>query len=242
MAIPRFYIPNVTFQVGVRTYLPPAARHHAGRVLRMAAGEKASVFNGLGDIATGPIAFEGDDAYITIETLERPKTESPLSITLVQGLISAEKLDYVVEKAVELGVSRIVIVPSIRSTAKLPEDRRDRRLKRWADIMHAACEQCGRNSIPTLEFMQFEKAMENVKADRCYMLALSSTVAPRLTRISSVAFAVGPEGGFSANEIAIAAKFGWESVLIGPRVLRTETAGLVAATLANAASGDMKFY
>ena len=139
----------------------------------------------------------------------------------------------------ELGVSHLVIVPSIRSTAKLPEDRR---LTRWADIMHAACEQCGRNSIPTLEFMQFEKAMANVKADRRYMLALSSTVAPRLTRISSVAFAVGPEGGFSANEIAIAAKFGWESVLIGPRVLRTETAGLVAATLANAASGDMKFY
>ena len=231
MAIPRFYIPNVTFQIGVRTYLPPAARHHAGRVLRMVAGEKASVFNGL-----------GDDAYITIESLERPKTESPLSITLVQGLISAEKLDYVVEKAVELGVSRIVIVPSIRSTAKLPEDRRDRRLTRWSDIMHSACEQCGRNSIPTLEFMQFEKAMETVKADRRYMLALSSTVAPRLTRISSVAFAVGPEGGFSANEIAMATKFGWESVLIGPRVLRTETAGLVAATLANAASGDMKFY
>ena len=84
--------------------------------------------------------------------------------------------------------------------------------------------------------------MENVKSDRRYMLALSSTVAPRLTRIGSVAVAVGPEGGFSANEIAIAAKFGWESVLIGPRVLRTETAGLVAATLANAASGDMKFY
>ena len=244
--MPRFFTSAVQFDeaasVGSAVIDGEDGRHIA-RSLRMHTGDALTLSDGAGTDYTGEIeSITGDTVMVRLTDKFKNRSEPTLRVTLYPGMPKADKLELITQKAVELGVSRIVIVLSIRSTAKLPEDRRDRRLTRWADIMHAACEQCGRNSIPTLEFMQFEKAMENVKSDRRYMLALSSTVAPRLTRISSVAFAVGPEGGFSANEIAIAAKFGWESVLIGPRVLRTETAGLVAATLANAASGDMKFY
>jgi len=241
MAIARFYVPNTAFELGQTVLLPAKARHHAGRVLRMVAGEKACVFNGKGEAAIGPIAFEGTEATVRVETLETSQTESPIAITLLQALVATEKLDWVIEKAVELGVSHLILVPAKRSVTKLADERREKRLSHCEDIAIAACEQCGRNTVPTLDFLSLEQALKTIQADRRYILALSSKTPPRLTQLTSVAFAIGPEGGFCEEEIALAQNYGWETVLIGPRVLRTETAGIVAATLANAASGDMRF-
>ncbi len=240
MSSPRFYSPDAQFHLGARAYLPEKARHHAGRVLRMVAGDEACLYDGLGNEAFGPIAFEGKDAWITIEALERPDNESPVEITLIQALVSPEKLDWIVEKAVECGVVRIIVTPAARSVTKLSGERLMKRLEHWRDTVVSACGQCGRAVVPQVDFMPFEKALETT-AQAQYILAPGSDQAPKLTNLKSVAFAVGPEGGFDEKEIALAQTKGWTSALIGPRVLRTETAGIVAAAMANAASGDYRF-
>lgn len=240
MATPRFYCPDTVFTIGKKVLLPEKARHHAGRVLRMVAGDTALVFDGKGNEALGPIAFEGKDAWITVTEIRQSQTESRLEITLVQALVSPDKLDWIVEKAVECGVKHIVVVPAVRSVTKLSGERLVKRLEHCKEVALSAVSQCGRAVVPTLEFMSFEKAL-GMKAQERYILAPGSDKAPKLTDLKSVIFAVGPEGGFDEKEIELAQTCGWQCALIGPRVLRTETAGIVAATLANAASGDCKF-
>lgn len=240
MATPRFYCPDTIFTVGERALLPEKARHHAGRVLRMVAGDTALLFDGKGNEALGPIAFEGKDSWIVVNDIRQSHTESPIEITLIQALVSPEKLDWIVEKAVECGVKRIVIVPAMRSVTKLSGDRLTKRLEHFKDVALSAVSQCGRAVVPTVEFMPFEKAL-GLSAQARYILAPGSDKTPALTNLKSVIFAVGPEGGFDEKEIELALENGWHSALIGPRVLRTETAGIVAVTLANAASGDCKF-
>ena len=241
MAAPRFYTPEADFVVGNRTYLTDKARHHAGRVLRMVAGDTALLFDGCGNLASGPIAFEGKDAYITVNAVSRPNVETPVAITLVQALVSPEKMDWIVEKAVETGVSRIVVVPCARTQIKLAGDRLEKRLQHWRDVAISATEQCGRNTVVDVTFMKQAEAFAGIRADRRFMLAPGAQQGAHLSGAHSAAFAVGPEGGFSPEEIACAVEAGWQCALIGPRVLRTETAGIVAATLANAAAGDYQF-
>ncbi|MDO4938209.1 MAG: 16S rRNA (uracil(1498)-N(3))-methyltransferase [Sutterellaceae bacterium] len=240
MATPRFYCPDTVFTLGEKALLPEKARHHAGRVLRMVAGDTALLFDGKGNEALGPIAFEGKDAWIVVNELRKSETESPVDITLVQALVSPEKLDWIVEKAVECGVNRIVVIPAMRSVTKLSGERLTKRLTHFNDVALSAVSQCGRAVVPVVEFMSLEKALA-LEAQARFILAPGSTDAPKLTELKSVIFAVGPEGGFDEKEIALALEKGWRAALIGPRVLRTETAGIVAATLANAASGDCKF-
>ena len=241
MGTPRFYAPQLTFEIGQKAVLPEKARHHAGRVLRMKAGESASLFDGRGKLATGPIEFNEAGAAITVQTIETARNESPVATTLVQALVAPEKMDWIVEKAVELGVTRIVVVPTQRSVTKLTGERLQKRLGHWRDVMISACEQSGRLFVPGIEAMSFKDALEKLQGDRKIILAPSDKNAPQLTALTSVAFAVGPEGGFDGAEIELAKSNGWTCAQIGPRVLRTETAGIVALTLANAASGDMKF-
>lgn len=240
MATPRFYCPDTVFTLGDKALLPEKARHHAGRVLRMVAGDTALLFDGKGNEALGPIAFEGKDAWIKVNEIRQSQTESPVDITLVQALVSPEKLDWIVEKAVECGVKRVVVVPAMRSVTKLSGDRLTKRLEHWKDVALSAVSQCGRAVVPAVEFMPFAKALE-LEAQARFILAPGSDKTPKLTDLRSVIFAVGPEGGFDEKEIELALDHGWQSALIGPRVLRTETAGIVAVTLANAASGDCQF-
>lgn len=240
---PRFYTPNAEFSVGNRVFLSAKARHHAGRVLRMVSGETAVLFDGRGQGGSGPIHFEGSDAYIEVERLEEGCAESPVGITLVQALVSPDKTDWIVEKAVETGVRAIVFTPSTRSVTKLSGDRVQKRLMHCEEIAASACEQCGRFWIPEIRFAgDITQALTGVKSEAKYLLAPGANAAPRLSNLASVAFAVGAEGGFSPEEIALGESFGWSPTLLGPRVLRTETAGIVAATLANAAAGDTAFY
>lgn len=236
---PRFYTPDTEFRVGERAFLTEKARHHAGRVLRLVAGDVAVLFDGKGRCASGPIAFEGKDGFITVESIESPATETPVRITLLQSLVSPEKMDWIVEKAVETGVSVIAVAPARRSVTKLTDERLQKRLAHWKDIAVSACEQCGRNTVPEIRFYKkLEQAFDEIGAQRRFILSPGSDAKAKLSDCSSVAFAVGPEGGFDADEIASAIERDWQCVLIGPRVLRTETAGIVAATLANVASGD----
>lgn len=207
----------------------------------MLAGDAAVLFDGKGTCATGPIGFEGKDAYVTVESIERPPVETPVRITLLQALVSPDKMDWIVEKAVETGVAVIAVVPARRSVTKLTDERLAKRLTHWQDIAVSACEQCGRNTVPEIRFYKKpELAFADIEAERRFILSPGSDAAAKLSQCTSVAFAVGPEGGYDAQEIALAVEHGWQCVLIGPRVLRTETAGIVAAALANAASGDYR--
>lgn len=237
--MPRFYCPDAVFTLHEKCVLPEKARHHAGRVLRMKAGETAVLFDGKGAEASGPIAFEGKDGYIVVEGIRRPANESPVRMRLVQALVNPEKTDWIIEKAVETGVSEIVLVPAARSVTKLTGERIQKRLAKCADIAASAAEQCGRAVVPTIRFMPFAEALELPDEAR-FLLAPGAESAPRLSGLKSCTFAVGPEGGFDEAEIALAQEKGWQCALIGPRVLRTETAAIVFASLVGAISGDLQ--
>lgn len=236
--MPRFYCPEAVFTLHEKCLLPEKARHHAGRVLRMKAGETAVLFDGRGREASGPIAFEGQDAFITVQSVRAIDTESPVRMRLVQALVSPEKTDWIIEKAVETGVSEIVLVPAARSVTKLSGERMQKRLAKCADIAAGAAEQCGRAVVPSVCFLRLEQALALPDQAR-FILAPGGDAAPKLSGLSSCTFAVGPEGGFDEAEIALARQLGWQCALIGPRVLRTETAGIVFASLVGAVSGDL---
>lgn len=237
--MPRFYCPGATFVLHEKCVLPEKARHHAGRVLRMKAGETATLFDGKGMEASGPIAFEGKDGFIVIESLTQSTVESPVRMRLVQALVSPEKTDWIIEKAVETGISEIVLVPTARSVTKLTAERAAKRLAKCTDIASAAAEQCGRAVVPSISFMPLAQALE-LDDEARFILAPGAASAPKLSGLTSCTFAVGPEGGFDDAEIALACEKGWQCALIGPRVLRTETAAIVFASLVGAASGDLR--
>lgn len=239
-AVARFFSPqSAPYRTGERAFLSEAARHHAGRVLRAVAGDPVALFDGLGNLATGPIAFEGKDAWITVQKVEQPATESPLSMTLIQSMVNNDKADWIVEKAVETGIKHIIFAPTARSITKLAAEKLEKRLERWRDIAVGACEQCGRNVLPTVDTAtSLEKALHNVTADVKWFMHPGEIVAPVLCKAKSAAFAVGPEGGFSPEEVMLAKTLGWQCAVLGPRVLRTETAGMAAAVFLNSRLGD----
>ncbi|MCF0253559.1 MAG: 16S rRNA (uracil(1498)-N(3))-methyltransferase [Duodenibacillus sp.] len=240
MPSPRFHAPGAAFAEGAVIRLSDKARHHAGRVLRMLEGDEAVLFDGAGSEAAGPIAFGKDGAFVTVRRVARPALESPARVTLVQALVAPEKMDWIVEKAVETGVVAVVVAPARRSSVKLPADRLEKRLAHWREVAVAACEQCGRDVVPEVRYERtLEAALSSAAGAGRYILALGGPKGPRLAGLSSVAFAVGPEGGFDEAEVAAAVGLGWQPALLGPRVMRTETAGIVAAALANAAAGDI---
>ena len=228
--MPRFYCPGATFVLHEKCVLPEKARHHAGRVLRMKAGETATLFDGKGMEASGPIAFEGKDGFIVVESLTQSTVESPVRMRLVQALVSPEKTDWI--------ISEIVLVPTARSVTKLTAERAAKRLAKCVDIAAGAAEQCGRAVVPSISFMPLAQALD-LEDEARFILAPGATSAPKLTELTSCTFAVGPEGGFDETEITLACEKGWQCALIGPRVLRTETAAIVFASLVGAASGDL---
>ena len=252
MALPRFFIdaPTEAFRLGERFELPAKAARHAGRALRLAAGERVEVFNGSGRAWQGPVGFAGDAAWADLETMTERTAEPPVRMTLVQALVSPEKLrieahdisSIVVEKAVETGVSAVILVPAERSVTRLSGDRLAKRVSRLTEIARSAAEQCGRNVVPPVSAAaSLEAGLAAVRAD--LRLILAPGAAPGIPAelrpgLASTAFAVGPEGGFTEGEIALAADCGWRPALLGPRVLRTETAGLAAACWIETLAGD----
>lgn len=246
MAAPRFYVDvdadelNKALAEKAEVVLPAKAAHHAGRALRLRTGEEVVVFNGTGRQWRGSIRFDQQGAYVALGATETPRVEPPVRMTLVQALVSPDKLDWIVEKAVETGVSEIVLTPAARSVTKLAGDRLEKRIQKLRDIAVSAAEQCGRNVVPGIRAAaSFKVAMTQTEADRRLMLAPGALKGTRLSGGEhSVAFAVGPEGGFSPEEIALAEEAGWLAVLLGPRVLRTETAGIAAAVWLNTLTGD----
>jgi 16S rRNA (uracil1498-N3)-methyltransferase len=225
--------------------LPRDAAQHALRVLRLKTGDLVTLFNGDGrQYPSRLVAADPRAARIHVEAAEAPAHESPLRITLIQSLARGEKMDWVIQKATELGATGILPVTSERSEVRLDGARSERRLDHWRAIAIAACEQCGRNVLPEISAPNSLEAClaahPQAGAEARWMLHPGGTA--RLRNIGSAAadvmLAVGPEGGFSDNDLAALRQAGFDALALGPRILRTETAGLAAMAALQAVQGD----
>lgn len=243
MAAPRFFIDADDEAFAGRIVLPAKTAKHAGRSLRLAAGETVQLFNGTGKLWTGAIGFSSEEAWVDIAKSETPAVESPLAVTLLQSFVSPEKTEWIVEKAVEAGVAEILLAQAARSVTRLSGDRLDKRVSRLKDIAVAAAEQCGRNVVPPIRaFLSLDAALRAASSELKLVLSPGADAGERPAELRpglmSAAVAVGPEGGFSPEEIDLARTLGWQPQLLGPRVLRTETAGLAAAVWLQTIAGD----
>ena len=242
MNSPRFYCP-VPLRVGDCVVLPEAAARHAVRVLRLKVGAALTLFDGSGGEYAASIALvERDSVSAEVLAWREAECESPLAITLAQALQAGEKMDMTVQKAVELGVVRIVPLVSRRSVVRLEGERAERRVAHWQGVAASACEQCGRNRVPgvapiaPIDHWLAQPAEGGVLR---LMLAPDAEktldVLPRATRIELL---VGAEGGLAPEEVSMAAVAGFVPIRLGPRILRTETAGLAALAAIHARWGD----
>jgi 16S rRNA (uracil1498-N3)-methyltransferase len=233
-------------QVGAELALPEDALHHLVRVLRLREGDACVLFNGDGqDYAAVLVAIGKREATVRITgTTPRP-SESPLAITLVQGVARGEKMDLILQKATELGVAAIVPVTAERTEVKLDAVRAAKRLAHWNEVIVAACEQCGRACLPRLEPPQpLARALASLPA-AALGLVLDPNGQHRLGGLEDasagrpLALAIGPEGGWAAGDLAVLAGAGFQGLRLGPRILRTETAGLAAIAALQARFGDL---
>ena len=236
-------------QAGVTLQLDAQASHHAVRVLRLTAGDTLELFNGSG-LRWPAVLIEAVAAGARVQ-LGDPldaKTESALSLHLAQCLPGGDKMDWVVEKAVELGVRSIQPLQARRSVLRLDAARAAKRLAHWQRIAIAACMQCGRDTVPTIHPVieldrWLQKPLQQGGGDpqaRRWLLAPDAQVdwASQGTPAAGVWLLVGPEGGLSDDERSQALAEGWEAMRLGPRVLRTETAGLAALAAMQMRFGD----
>lgn len=228
--------------------LPERVAQHAVKVLRLRCGDALTLFNGAGGEYTARIV-DVDRARVSVEVLDwhGSECESPLSITLVQALQAGEKMDLTVQKAVELGVHRIVPVVSRRSVLRLEGERARRRLEHWCGVVAAACEQCGRNRLPEVVLPE---RLEHWLTRKCQAGVVRLLLAPAAGRSlaklpgppagGSVELLIGAEGGLAPEETQLAALADFLPVRLGPRILRTETAGLAALAAIQFLWGDLK--
>lgn len=241
MPAPRFFV-DLPLAAGQSLALPDAVAHHALRVLRLADGSAITLFDGRGGEYAARLTIDGKRATAHIERFDPVERESPLDLTLVQSWVATDKLDWIVEKAVELGARRIVFTPAERSVVRLTGERQARRLAHLTLLAQAACAQCGRNRVPALRAAD-TLAAALVAGGDAPLLMLLPTADETLDRIATTAAArllVGPEGGFTEHEIATARAAGARAIRLGPRVLRTETAGLAALAALQAVAGDLR--
>ncbi|WP_022978540.1 16S rRNA (uracil(1498)-N(3))-methyltransferase [Nevskia ramosa] len=237
----RIHIP-VPLTVGASLDLPDEAARHVAQVLRMKIGEPLTLFNGNGGEYAATITATGRrDVSVNVESFDPVDRESRLDITLAQCVSKGERMDYTVQKAVELGVTRILPLLSERSVVKLDAERWDKKLEHWRGIAVSACEQSGRTSLPAvLPVQKLDGWLAS--SDRALRLVLAPTESVSLRSLaaaSNIALLIGPEGGLSDNEIAAARRAGCVGIGLGPRVLRTETAGVAALAALQLLWGDL---
>lgn len=212
--------------------LPAETFHHAIRVRRLRVGDELILFAGDGREALGSlVAINRDAADAVISAVTTADRESPLQVTLLQGLSSGDRMDYTLQKTVELGVAAIVPVTTQRSVVRLDRDRADKRNAHWRQIVIGACEQSGRNRIPeVLPVVSLAAGLAAVSAVQRFVLSCDSGA--RLRDLAAptgpIALLAGPEGGLTADEERAARDAGFVPLSLGPRVLRTETAAVAA--------------
>lgn len=244
-APPRFFVALelAPALIGATIELPEAVAHHAVRVVRLAPGDALTLFTGAGGEYAATLArVDKRGAAVRIERFDPVERESPLAVTLAQGVAANDAMDYAVRKAVELGVAAVQPLTTARSAPLASGERAERRAAHWRQIAIAACEQCGRNRVP--EIAPPRPLAEWLAAWRGagFVLAPSSAASLAAQRAPTVPLAllVGPEGGLEERELRSALERGFVAVRIGPRVLRTETAAVAALGAMQTLWGDLR--
>ena len=229
---------------GQRLTLPDDAAAHLVRVLRLQAGDECVLFNGDGhDYAARITAASKRGVDAEVLSARVVDNESPLRITLLQGIARGEKMDWILQKATELGIAAIVPVHSERSEVKLDGERAGKRLAHWRSVLVSACEQCGRARVPALAAPQPLREATAGLADVPRHL-LDPEAGQAIETLASLpdacVLAVGPEGGWSPRDRELLHAAGFTGLRLGPRILRTETAGIAAIAALQAMFGDLR--
>ncbi len=226
--------------------LDGAQAHYLGHVLRVRPNDSVTLFDGSGSEFTATVT-NVDRKRVELKLVDscNPSTESDLKVTLIQSLIRGERMDFCVQKATELGVHRIVPVFSERTVVKIPKDRTQKRVDHWHKAAISACEQSGRVLVPVIDHPRsFKEAVAELQTNDIRILLFDPWADARTLQAMSappskqVAVCIGPEGGFSDDELDFLRDSGAVAVTCGPRVLRSETAGVIAVAACQMAWGD----
>lgn len=241
--IPRFYCPD-PLAPGAVVDLPEEAAHHAVRVLRLREGDAVQLFDGNGGEWLARIQRLKPAVRVVLEEFAAADREAPLQVSLIQGVASGDKMDWIMQKAVELGVAAIQPVFAKRSVVRLSGERSERRVQHWRNIAVASCEQSRRNRIPRVApLVDLPQYLAQPAQQNECRLILSPGAQMRIRDVAlpsgPVSILVGPEGGFEDGEFAAAELAGFIPVHLGPRVLRTETAGPAALAVVLSLWGDL---
>ena len=243
MRVPRFYVPQ-PFAVGQEFTLPDTTFRHAVQVLRLSVGESLILFNGEGGEYLAQISnVSKRSASVQIDSFSAIDTESPVHLTLVQAVIKPDKMDFSLQKAVELGVNTIQPLITQRSVVRIGKEQVDKKLQHWEGIVVAACEQSGRTRMPTVQTpLTLERWLETPFVGTRIILAPGDF--PRINALPAdlpapIALLIGPEGGFTDAEVETCVQAGVMPVSLGPRILRAETASSAALALLQHRFGDL---
>lgn len=238
MRLSRFFV-DAPLSLG-RHELPETQAHYMARVLRLAVGDKVQLFDGSGVEFLGELVeVSKKTVFVALHEQIAGLAESPLQLHLGQGLSRGERMDWAIQKATELGVNAITPIVSERCEVRLKDERADKRLAHWRQIAISACEQCGRSVLPVIH-PPLTLAEWLAHTDAALKLVLHPVAEPLTSheKPASLAFLIGPEGGLSDAEVQQAQKAGFLAACLGPRVLRTETAPVVALSVAQQLWGD----
>lgn len=241
MRIPRVHV-DASLEPGASLRLPDAQGHYVARVLRLRAGSPLVLFNGDGSDYAAEITTAGKPGVdVRVDARLPAVLPSRLAVTLVQALSRGERMDYTLQKATELGVAAILPLDTARSEVKLEPARIDKRIAHWRSVIVAACEQCGRAELPRLaEPLSLRDWVARPAAGARLVLDPGGEGSlAALDPLESVELLVGPEGGWDPSEIGLLGRSGVRAVRLGPRVLRTETAGPAAIAVLQALFGDL---
>jgi 16S rRNA (uracil1498-N3)-methyltransferase len=225
--------------------LPESASAHLGRVLRANVGDAVVLFNGQGgEFEAQILTIDRRSVRVRIGTLHAVERESPIRVTLLQSIARGEKMDLIVQKATELGVAGIIAFTAQRSVVRLDSEAYRKRSDHWRAIAISACEQCGRNRIPFIDVVSdLGAAIERCPEGNVRVLLEPDADQPLSQRAragSAMAVLIGPEGGFTDEELARAREQTFTPCRLGPRVLRAETAPLAALAVIQVLAGDLQ--
>jgi len=242
LRVPRLYLPE-PLRSGAAVALPRERERYLCRVLRLQSGAPLTLFNGEGGQFSATLELaNGAPALARIGTHRPLEHESPLAVTLLQGISRGERMEFTLRKATELGVGAISPLFTSRCEVRLKGQRLDKRITHWRGIIISACEQCGRNRLPTLNPpLPLDVALERLGETTGLLLdpLADSTLSALPRPAGPVSLLIGPEGGLNDDETALARRHGFSGLRLGPRILRTETAPLAALAAMQVLWGDL---
>lgn len=256
MRIPRIYDNALPIEIGAEFQLNEFGANHIAKVLRFAVGDRIQVFDGRGHEFAATLTQVGKKTTVKLTQIITNNSESPLWIELLQVISRGDRMDFALQKAVELGISHVIPLTSERCGVKLDPERAAKKIDSYQRLIISACEQCGRSVVPQIAPLQSLQSLltptpntgisslpKTTTDGREFVnITLDPRASDKLTTLPSTKayrILIGPEGGFSESEVEQTRKAGFIGVTLGPRILRTETTALVALSILGATFGDL---